>query len=191
MLSRTISIVIKFLCLSGLSILSACNDSEGGKNWSIFSEAIEQEMEKSPRELSVSNLVELFSNKHMLMMGVVATCKNNPAIRRVGIKNGAVSFYGKGNLASDFESVVDTTKSALSELTASSVDCGRRGDFEGNPLAVVSFVMYSSGLSISGSSLGVVYKTEWSRNNNPITEEQIKSRGYMELDKEGWYVYRN
>lgn len=191
MLSRTIRVVATLLCLFGLLILSACSESEGGKDWNVFSETIEQEMEQPPRKVSISNLIRLFSNKHILMMKLVTVCENNPAIRRVGAKDGAVTFYGAGHSHSDYESIINMTKAVLSEIEASSIDCGRRGDFEENPLAVVSFVMYASGLSVSGSSLGIVYKTEWSRKNNPITEAQVKSRGYTELDKAGWYAYKN
>jgi hypothetical protein len=191
MLSRIISIVTKVLCLSFFSALSACNESEGGKSWNIFSEAIEHEMERSPKELSISNLEESFAKNYVLMMEMVDICEKNPAIRRIGAKDGKVSFYGEGHSPSDFETVIDTARSLLSVFSASAVDCGRRGDVEGNPLAVVSFLVYSSGLSISGSSSGIVYKTDWSRKSNPISEEEIQSRGYTDLDKEGWYVYKN
>lgn len=170
--------------------LSACNESEHGKGWEIFSEAVEQEMKQSSKKISISNLIELFLNKHILMTELVTMCQNNPAIRRVGLKDEAVSFYGAGNSSSDYKLIIETTKSLLSEVSALSIDCGRRGDFEEKPLAVVSLVMYASGLSVSGTSLGFVYRTNWSRINNPITEEQIKSRGYTELDKYGWYVYK-
>jgi hypothetical protein len=191
MVRKTISFTV--ICLLGISILTSCgeNEKESDKSWNVFKEAVEQDGENHPREVSVSDLKELFSNKSELMISLVRMCEDNPAIRRVGINDDAVSFYGKGHTSSDFMQVAGKTKSTLFELSASSVECGRRGDFDGNPLAVVSFVMYASGLSVSGSSLGIIYRTEWSRKNNPITKQNIESMGYTELAKEGWYVFEN
>lgn len=188
MLRKTIRFIV--FSLLGMSVLSGCGENESDKSWQIFKEAVELEGENPPKEVNISDLVELFSNKSMLMIDLVAMCEDNPAIRRVGIKEDAVSFYGE-HYSSDLQYVVDDTKSTLFELSASSVDCGRRGDFDGNPLAVVSIVMYASGLSVSGSSLGIIYRTEWSRKNNPTTKQTIELRGYNELTKDGWYVFEN
>ncbi len=191
MLSSNIKAVIKIFLLMSLPGVYACGKGDEGKSWNFFTEAIEQERAQHSRRPSVAGLIELFSKKNKLMIDIVAACESNPAIRRVGVKDGAVSFYDQAYSYSDFKPVIDAIRLALLELSASSVECGRRGDFEGNPLSVVSFVMYSSGLSVSGSLMGILYRTEWSKNNNPITSDQIESRGYIELSKEGWYVYKD
>lgn len=191
MRSRAFSIIFEVICLISLVVLSACSEDKSSKSWSVFGSAIQQELEQLPKEKSISELVDVFSVKYALLIKIVAICEDNPAIRRVGIKSGEVSFYGKELELPDFESVVDVTRAVLTDLAALSVDCGRRGDFDGNPLAVVSFVMHSSGLSVSGGSSGFVYKTEWSRNKKPITAAQIESWKYTKLDKQGWYIYRD
>ncbi len=188
---RACNTIFKVLCLLSLSSLSGCADNEDDRKWGVFSEAIEREIEQPQKEVNISDLIDLFLNKHRLMMSVVATCETNPKIRRIGIKDGSTSFYGKSFSGPEFETATDSTRLALSELSSSSVSCGRRGDFDGDPLAIVSFVMYASGISVSGSSLGILYRTEWSRTNNPVTKEQVKARGHTALPKEGWYVYKN
>lgn len=88
------------------------------------------------------------------------------------------------------KAAVKTMEKPLTTITASSVACGRRGDYKNNPLAGVSFVVYVVGLSISGGELkSIGYKTDWQRNHQVLTDEEIKKRGFTKLDKPGWYIY--
>ena len=180
-----------FFSLLLLLLILGCDDSPANsdKSWVIFKDAINKELEAGPKEFDLDGLKNSFSRHFESLQDVVRACSDNPDLRRIGRSANDVSYYKGVSSVDDFNSLVISIQKKLAEIGASSVSCGRRGDFEDNPLAIVSFVMSASGLSVSGSSKGFFYSTEWSQKNNPASEAIFESRGYTQLGIDGWYIY--
>ncbi len=126
------------------------------------------------------------------MENVVSLCDQHSAIQRIGV-DGSISYYGHP-AESDIRAIdpiANAMRVTLSTIGASSLRCGRRGGFDGSPLSNVSFVMYATGLSVSGQIKSINYFTDWERQNNPITEKSIQEKGFKPLNRLGWYIYES
>ena len=158
-----------------LLLLVAC---DGGAGWS----------KKKP---TFAELEQMFARHADRMKESVRLCSEYPEIRWVGPPDQEADYYQGVTLSADVAKAVAMLQQALVEIPAYSIHCGRRGDYEDRPLAVVTFVVYASGISVSGSSVVIIYSTPWSNEHNPWTEEERRDKGYKALGQPGWYTVEN
>lgn len=141
------------------------------------------------REVTVEDMREMFTEHRDLMMHIVQTCEEYPRIRKIYVEEGEEYFYGSGETGMEMVAVLESIRARMTKIPASSVSCFRPHNIDGKPLATVSFVVYAVGLSVSGTLKAIDYRTLWSQNNAPLTEEQMEKREYIgQLDK-GWYIH--
>ena len=192
MAKRTTSFALYSILCVELLLLIGCDNSNNEKSWHFFDKMIEKEL--SGKKKLDTNLIEnVFVENVEIMRKMVDLCEKHPVIRRVGSMQEEVSYYGNNfneNQHSE-QQIVAKMRDYLDQIGSSSVSCMRRGDFVENPLAVVSFVMYRSGLSVSGELVSIVYRTNWSHENNKVSEKELQSRGYKSLGKPRWYMFKS
>jgi hypothetical protein len=171
-----------------LLLLAGCDNGRAGNPWKTLLNGLPGFgwIEKRP---TFSDLERIFVGRSAHLKEGVELCEKYPAIRRIGSNNEEdVSYYKGVPLPLGLASDVTAFRKILIDIPASSLHCGRRGDYEGDPLATVTFVVYSVGLSVSGSSMSIMYSTPWSRQHNPWTEEQRVQHGYRALEAPSWYA---
>ena len=183
------------LLAGALALLCSCSvyeDDEGYFegviDYFVFNGYLLWMLITKPREVTVEDMQEMFAEHRDVMMGIVQTCEEYPRINRIYVDEGD-EFYGEGEVGLELTTVVESVRSSLAEIPASQVICGRRHNVEGNPLSVVSFVVYAIGLSVSGTLKTIDYRTEWLQISSPLTWDQMQRRGYIEMLDEGWYIY--
>ena len=185
---RRIIFNLRFMGFLIISCIAGCGEYSANPSWQLFNQAIDDREDKV--EISTEELKAIFDTKRALMEEVVFQCTKQPAIRRIG--GDSVSYYGEAPAPENEEmaEAIKSIKDSLIALDASSASCGRRGDYENDPLAVVTLVFSSSGLSVSGSSTRIVYRTEWSMLNSNNDETRLEEYGHIPLDVKGWYIVK-
>ena len=182
----------RILLVVGFSVLSGCSVYEHEERY--FEGVIEDFVlfgyglwnRITTREVTVEEVREIFAEHQDVMMSIVQTCEQYPGINIISTKY--TYFPGEDEVGPEMAAVLELIRSKMAEIPASKVVCARWQNIGTKPLGGVSFVVYAGGLSRSGKSKSIVYRTEWLQKNSPLTEEQLDSHGYIELLDKGWYI---
>ena len=125
---------------------------------------------------------------------VIKLCQNHLSIYRIEEDKEEISYDGIPGPGTYDYRAAERVHQILVDLDINLIECYRDRNHEKTPLYVVTFVVYSVGLAVSGESKALEYYTEWAslqpRNVNYI-HRAIKEGKVKPLLRKGWYIYED
>jgi hypothetical protein len=142
--------------------------------------------ERNSDKLSKVEINKLFFEKRSDFNLVVDFCENNSNVRYVDKLN--YSLFDEEYQDDELEKNLRLVRESLRKINGLSLKCGRRADYDGNPLSVVEISVYSQGISVSGIGQKIIFYTDWTYINNASrTDEQRKLDGEVPIGPKGWF----
>lgn len=182
MLKQFMEIKLLLTFSFAFSILIGCSKASDDSN--NLPKLAHNQMSHGEAEIVVAERKEIFEQ-------LVKACEKYPSLRGVGPEGSRERLYKTlGEPSIEFKSDLDKYREQLLSISALDLKCGRRGDFENNPLVSVSIIFHVSGLSVSGEMIGIVYFTDFSRKNGKFKDIELESMGYKKIENTNWYYYK-
>ncbi|WP_412503231.1 hypothetical protein [Shewanella chilikensis] len=181
MLKQFMEIKLLLTFSFAFSILIGCSKASEDSN--DLAKLAHSQMSHGEAEMVVAERKEIFEQ-------LVKACEKYPSLRSVGPEDGRERLYKtSGEPSKEFKSDLDKYREQLLSISALELKCGRRGDFENNPLVSVSIIFNVSGLSVSGEMISIVYFTDFSKKNGKFKDVELESMGYKKIENTNWYYY--
>jgi hypothetical protein len=139
--------------------------------------------EENKEPYSEADMRKLFIKNHDVLKKLIATCEQTPKLRRVRLEGDTEGFDTNEN-----SEIIIKIREEMESAQLIGLHCERLYNFVDNPLAGVSFILFASGLSVSGVSQGIYYETDKMRELFPSTNNDMFSE-YEPLNIKGWSLY--
>jgi hypothetical protein len=152
-----------------LVLLSGCGDEKFGGSDSLLS------------DVSIEELY--FSNKDAVK-SLVDFCVSNPSVKWLGVNSERVSLSTVLNLKPDIAAVIEA-RNTVANIGGQSLVCSRNWQDLDYPLLAVMVSLDNIGISVSGSSKGIIYFFKFGDH----VDSMIKTGSLKSLGDEGWYIY--
>ena len=120
---------------------------------------------------------------------IIPLCRDHPAIRWLGKKNGQISFYSSPSATQVDYETARLIRSILDPLGVGSIDCSRRFDVPGDTFLGVNFVIYARGLSISGEAKAIWFIQPALFEDSEGYKAMLRTGELKPLPEPGWYIY--
>ncbi len=130
---------------------------------------------------TVAEIRQIYSENYEILNDLILICEQTPQLRRIRLKGETERV--DNNV---FSELIAQIRKKMISARVIGLKCGRFYDLPGEPLVGVSFSVFSSGLSISGTSQYIHYETEKMRELYPVRKNDD-----VELEKEGWSIVNN
>ncbi|MDG5499643.1 hypothetical protein [Marinobacter sp. BGYM27] len=133
---------------------------------------------------SDSSVKYLYQKNHSVLNGFVEFCRNNPGVKWLSDGRDEIDLSTLLSAKPD-PAVLSGIRNDLSNVGALSLSCTRDWSMTNYPLVAVTVPLYGVGVSVSGSSKGIMHFAHVSEFVQRKTEKgELKSLG-----EEGWYIY--
>ena len=142
------------------------------------------------RKPSDDDLSLFFKKNQSELKRVIPLCRDHPALRWIGKKEGEISFNSSPVATVSDYGAAKAIRTILDPLGVGSVDCSRRFDVPGDTFLGVNFTMYARGLSVSGESKSIRYslpstdRAYWEGHKAMLQSGELKP-----LPEPNWYIY--
>lgn len=159
------------LFLSTVVVLTACDIGD--------IPPVSGETPPAPSDAVVKNF---FEENRTALDSYVQFCNENPAVTWLGANKDEVdfAFQQQGVNTKD----VEVIRKSLRQFDIRSIRCGRDRRLPNPPLHAVWVPLYSVGISVSGSTRGVLYSAGPQEKNH----SRLEIGEYVSLGEDGWYI---
>ncbi|MDG9670784.1 hypothetical protein ONV78_23805 [Hahella sp. CR1] len=134
-------------------------------------------------EVSDDEVVSIYNGNAAGLNEIVGVCDRNSAIKRVGAERDSLSLVDEDALYNTDD--VSDVREILAKIGVEGVLCNRDRSKKNAPLVSVMVLVYTKGLSVSGSGVALVYLSEHAVG----IEEDIQSGDIKRINHE-WYIRR-
>lgn len=160
-----------FVSILVIGFLQGCN------SWTQNSEL---------NKMSNNELEEYFLKYKSELKYLVGICEQYPALKRV---EKSKSLYYSKNPSIEVKKTIKRIQSIVAKLKIDNIQCSRSDMVLNNQLLGVFFVLYSSGLGISGEGQLISYDTKRFLDSLPNHKKaNISWRTIFPLSEEGWSI---
>ncbi len=128
----------------------------------------------------------LFKEKRANFVDILEVCKNDKQIEFVSSRVDSDEEVSRSDL---LNSDINRIRRNMTEIGAVFVRCSHNQ--QGTGFSAASFTLFSSGISVAGTSVTLLYYEPGSDAENQTTKENLLKNGAEVVEYPSWYYLRN